>query len=74
MLRNITLSAEVEVIEKARKKASLEKRSLNELFRKWLKKYSASDKKTAKHYQIMMKKLRHVQAGKKNSRDEMNER
>lgn len=39
MLRNITFSAEEEWIARARAKASAEKSTLNELFRRWLRQY-----------------------------------
>ena len=36
MVKNITLSADEKLIEEARAKASLQKRSLNAAFREWI--------------------------------------
>ncbi len=73
MLKNITLSADEKLIEKARKRAKQHKTSLNSEFRKWLKKYS-SDNSNADNYSLIMEHLDYVQAGRKFSRDELNER
>jgi hypothetical protein len=40
MLKNITFSAEKDLIEKAREKARSEKTTLNVAFRRWLKQYT----------------------------------
>ena len=40
MLKNITFSAEEELIDKAREQARKEKTTLNALFRRWLKQYA----------------------------------
>jgi hypothetical protein len=73
MLKNITLSADEKLIEKARKRAKQHKTSLNSEFRKWLKKYSGENS-NADNYSLIMKHLDYVRAGKKFSRDEFNER
>jgi len=73
MLKNITLSAEEELIKKARQKAQQERTTLNETFRQWLKQYV----KTGIHsteYESLMKSLNYAQPGKTFSRDELNER
>ena len=44
MLKNITLSAEEELIIKAREKAISEKTTLNVVFRRWLKQYAGRKK------------------------------
>ena len=73
MLKNITLSADEKLIEKARKRAKKHKTSLNSEFRKWLIKYSGENTNTD-NYSLIMKHLDYVRAGKKFSRDELNER
>lgn len=72
-MKNITFSAEESLIEKARKKARLENTSLNKRFREWLKHYAARGESKGE-YKNLMKKLEYVKAGKKFTRDEMNER
>ncbi|MFQ5560296.1 MAG: hypothetical protein ACE5FU_06915 [Nitrospinota bacterium] len=73
MLKNITLSAEENLIKKARKQAGLEKTTLNALFRKWLERYSGKSEALTEYDEIM-KVLHYVKSGGKFSRDEMNER
>lgn len=73
MLKNITLSAETTLIEKARIRASKEKITINALFRLWLARYVGSQA-AAQEYQQVMDRLSHVKPGKKLSREEMNER
>jgi hypothetical protein len=38
-MRNVTLSADEQLLERARKKAALEHTTLNERFRRWLEQY-----------------------------------
>jgi hypothetical protein len=73
MLKNITLSAEERVIEAARAKAQQEKTTLNSAFRSWLSRY-AGGTGSASRYRALMRDLKHVSAGRKFSRQEMNER
>ncbi|MBN2410706.1 hypothetical protein JXQ31_03370 [candidate division KSB1 bacterium] len=73
MLKNITLSAEEEHIQKARDKARREHTSLNNMFRQWLKQVVNADK-TINNYDSLMNSFHYVSPGKKFSRDEMNER
>ncbi len=73
MLKNITLSAEKELIEKARQKAQKNRTTLNATFRLWLKQYVQSEKSSA-DYEDLMKSLSYAQPGKKFTRDELNER
>ncbi len=73
MKKNITLTAESNTIELARRRASAENTTVNELFRSWLDRYvtqpAASDA-----YDALMIRFNHVNAGQHFSRDEMNER
>jgi len=73
MIKNITLSSDEALIEQARRRAAAENTTLNELFREWLQRY-VSQAAAASQYQVLMSRLEHVQAGRKFSREEMNER
>lgn len=73
MTKNITLTADEEIIRKAREKAFKEKTTLNNEFRRWLETY-VGEKQTAKKYQNIMKKLEYAKLKRKPSREEMNER
>jgi len=73
MVKNITLSADERLIRKARERAAREKRSLNSAFREWLQRYAAEDT-AAESYDRLMQRLGYVQAGRKFTREEMNER
>lgn len=73
MPKNITLSADDLLLNQAREKANRENTSLNQLFRIWLAKYVRRDA-LGKEYDALMESLADVQAGRKFSRDEMNER
>lgn len=72
-MKNITLSADEAVIEQARVVARSQRRTLNAVFRDWLEHYAglAGD---ARQVDALMKRLRHVRAGRRFSRDDMNER
>ncbi|MGE5239614.1 MAG: DUF6364 family protein [Chloroflexota bacterium] len=73
MKRKITLSAEETAIRKARRRAAQEHTTLNELFRRWLDNYVARGS-TTDSYPTLIAHLSHVRAGRKFSREEMNER
>jgi hypothetical protein len=73
MLKNITLSADEALIREARRQAALHNTTLNELFREWLERYIAHQTALAQ-YQDLMDRLSHVTAGRKFTREEMNER
>ncbi len=73
MAKNITLSAEDILIKQAREKARRENTSLNQLFRGWMRKYVHRDNIDV-DYDALMESLADVKAGRKFSRDEMNER
>jgi hypothetical protein len=57
-VKNVTLSADGE---------------LNAMFREWLQQLTSQNGST-QEYDALMKRLKHVQAGRRFSRDEMNER
>jgi hypothetical protein len=73
MLKNITLSAEEELINKARAKANKEHTTLNATFRQWLKQYIHKNTKTI-DFNNFMEQLDYAEPGRHFSREESNER
>ena len=73
MLRNITLSAEDLMIQKAREKARNEKKTLNALFREWLNKYTLNTNLESEFDQFM-ERTGYVNPGRKFTREELNAR
>ena len=73
MLKNITLNAEEGMIRRAREQAAKESKSLNSLFREWLRRY-INQVQEGYSYVELMDSLSHVHPGRKFSRGEMNER
>ena len=73
MVKNITFRADEELIRRAREKAAREGTSLNALFRQWLRDY-VEPEAAASEYRAFMERLSHVRAGRKFTREEMNER
>ncbi len=72
-MKNVTLSAEEHLIEQARQTAKAQHKTLNQAFREWLELYTQSDGGVGE-YEALMKRLNYVQAGRKFTREEMNER
>jgi hypothetical protein len=72
-MQNITLSAEDELIARARAKAATENTTLNQKFRAWLSAYVGQDRR-AQGYMALMERLEHVRSGRRFTRDEANER
>lgn len=72
MQKNITLSADKELIRKARLKAQQEHSTLNQQFRHWLKKYVSST--SLKNYSTVIQKYDYANSGRSFTRDELNER
>ena len=72
-MRNVTFSADEELIDKARQRARAEKRTLNAVFREWLQRYTGNSTAAAE-YQQLMRRLSHVRVDRKFTRDEMNSR
>jgi predicted transcriptional regulator len=73
MLKNITLSVDEAIIREARRRAAAQNTTLNALVREWLEQYVAREHAVAE-YKALMARLSHVDAGRKFSREEMNER
>lgn len=71
-MKNITLSADEDLIERARRRARERRRTLNEEFRDWLKAYSFGGDPDA--YRSIMSELASIDAGRAFTRDEANER
>lgn len=72
-MKNITLSADEDLIERARSIARGQRTTLNAAFREWLAQFaqSAGD---AQGFDALMKQMRHVDAGGHFNRNELNER
>ena len=72
-MKNITLSADEGLLQQARRRAGSEHRTLNDIFRQWLDQY-VSQSTASDTYDATMKRLEHVSAGRKFSREQMHER
>lgn len=73
MLKNITFSADEDLIRRARERAAADKTTLNDEFRNWLEKY-ATRIETAQAYAELMDQFNYAQPGRSFNREEMNER
>ena len=71
-MKNITFSADEDLIEQARLVACSQRKTLNAAFREWLAQFTAGSA-NGREVQSLMKRLQHVRAGRHFSRDEMNE-
>lgn len=75
MLRNVTLSAEKELIEAARDRARAEHTTLNEQFRRWLAEYADRRDRADLALSVIQELQGKLHSGgKRFSREEMNER
>jgi hypothetical protein len=72
-MKNITLSADENLIEQARLVARSRHMTLNMAFREWLEQYAARAGGSAA-VDALMRRLKHVRSGGPYTRDEMNER
>jgi len=72
-MKNITLSADADLIEKARRVAQSENTTLNAAFREWLETY-ARRKGDVEAFRSVMERLKHIDSKGPYTRDEMNER
>lgn len=73
IVKNVTLSADEQVIERARSLARDNKTTLNQLFRDWLEEYVSRHERHG-GYRELMDRLRHVRVDRKFTREEMNAR
>ena len=72
-LRNITFSADADLIAAARRRAKQEESTLNDEFRNWLEKFTRPVSSN-NDFEKLMKSLNPALSGAKFSRDEANER
>ncbi len=72
-MKNVTLSANEDVIRKAKNKAQQNNTTLNSLFRKWLDDYTR-DRNIALELDRFLSETEYVEAGRGFTRDECNER
>jgi hypothetical protein len=72
-MKNITLSADGDLIEQARLVARSQRKTLNAAFREWLLQFTAQSG-SGQEFDSLMRRLRHIKAGRHFTRDEMNER
>ena len=74
-MKNITLSADENLIEGARRRALSEHTTLNEQFRLWLQNYVRREQQAAEAMRVMRELQGSIfTGGRKFTRDEMNER
>jgi sugar/nucleoside kinase (ribokinase family) len=73
MLKNITLSANEVVIERARQRAEQNNTTLNAEFRRWLDQY-VDVPQSMEELNEFMKQFDYVKVGRKFTREELNER
>ena len=73
LVKNITLSADENLIEQARLVAQARHKTLNAAFREWLEQYAAQSGGGAA-VDALMRRLSHVRSAGPYTRDEMNER
>jgi hypothetical protein len=72
-MKNITLSADEDLIEQARLVARTRRTTLNAAFRQWLEQFTSREG-SARDVDALMDRLGHVRAGRRFGRKEMNER
>jgi predicted transcriptional regulator len=72
-MKNVTLSADEALIDRAILVARSQHRSLNAAFREWLSQYAAQSG-SGVAFDALMHRLADVQPGRHFTRDEMNER
>ena len=73
-MKNITLSADEDLIELARERAREQKRTLNDAFREWLLQFTQQSGKGEEFDALMERLRRTVRSSGPYTRDEMNER
>ena len=73
-MRNITLSAEAELIDRARHRAESENTTLNSVFRVWLQQYGGQPGLTLEQLRQAVAPLSHFRMGRRLTREERNER
>ena len=72
-VKNVTLSAEDRVLERAREVARRRSTTLNQMFRAWLAELTA-ERTRKDRYEELMRRLSRARSGGRFTRDEMNAR
>ena len=72
-MKNITFSADEQLIDQARRIAQSQHKTLNQAFREWLESF-ARPNNAVERYEALRKDLKYVRGGHKFTREEMNER
>jgi hypothetical protein len=73
-VKNITLSADENLIEQARKTAADQNTTLNAAFREWLQQYSGRQRWLREYDELMERTRKYMKVDRKYTRDELNER
>jgi hypothetical protein len=75
-MREITLSADEALLERASERAKREEKTLNEAFQQWLEQYAGRPRPimTPEQYEEFMCRFSHIRPDGPYTRDEMNER
>ena len=73
-MKNITLSADDDLIEAARRRAASEGTTLNEQFRLWLADYVGRERQAAEAGRVMRELQGRLHVGRELTREGMNER
>ena len=73
-MKNLTLSADEDLIEAARRRAVSQRTTLNAQFRLWLADYVGREQQAAKALAVMRELQGKLRVGRKLTREEMNER
>ncbi len=73
-MKNVTLSADEYLIERARQTARSQHKTLNGAFREWLEEYVSREGDLQERDRLMGRLRGNVVPGRKFTRDEMNER
>ena len=72
-MKNVTLSADADLIERARAVAESQHKTLNAAFQEWLVQYTRGAG-TVTEFNSLMDRLNHTRSGQRFTREEMNER
>jgi hypothetical protein len=72
-VKNITFSADDDLIEQARNVAKTHRKTLNDAFREWLTHFVAQAG-SVQEFDSLMSRFQHIRATRHFSRDELNER
>ncbi|HET7291796.1 MAG TPA: hypothetical protein VFM88_05180 [Vicinamibacteria bacterium] len=72
-VKNVTLSAEARLLERARELARRRSTTLNQMFRDWLSELTTEPSRTDR-YEQLMRRLAGARSGGRFTRDEMNAR